>query len=141
MDEVRYMTTWEQRFFSHVFSAFAAAAVLLACLGAYGLVAYRGTQRTHEIGIRVALGAGRRDVERLLVGQGITLAAAGILVGFVLSLGVTRVLGSVLYGTSAHSGLYIATAAILLLVPILLASYIPARRAARVGPMAALRQD
>ena len=145
MDEVRYMTTWEQRFFSHVFGAFAIAAVLLACLGIYGLVAYRGTQRTHEIGIRVALGAGRRDVERLLVGQGITNAAAGILVGFVLSLGVTRDLQSVLYGTSsAHSGLYIATAAILLvpiLVPILVASYIPARRAARVGPMAALRQD
>ena len=141
MDEVRYMTTWEQRFFTHLFTGFAVAALLLACLGVYGLVAYRGSRRAHEIGIRVALGADHSDVLRLLLGQGVGLAAAGIAAGLVLAVGVTRVLGSVVYGSSTgHPGLFVVTA-LMLIVPILVASYLPARRAAKVGAMAALREE
>ena len=142
MDEVRYMTTWEQRFFTHLFTGFAGAALLLACLGVYGLVAYRGSRRAHEIGIRVALGADNSDVLRLLLGQGVGLAAAGIAAGLVLAVAVSRVLGSVVYGSSSsgHAGLYVVTA-LVLVVPILVASYVPARRAAKVGAMASLRQD
>jgi putative ABC transport system permease protein len=141
MDEVRYMTTWEQRFFSYVFGLFAASAVLLACLGVYGLVWYRSSQRTHEIGIRVALGADQRAVLRLLLGQGASLAAAGLGAGLVLSLGVSRMLKSVVFGTPPGAiGLFAAMACILA-TSVLVASYLPARRAARIRPMAALRQD
>jgi putative ABC transport system permease protein len=140
MREVRYMTSWEQRFFGRLLNAFAVAAVLLACLGIYGLVAYRSSRRTHEIGIRVALGAARKDVTRLLVGQGLALAVVGIGVGLVLSVGVSRALGSVLYHTEGRLDLY-AIAAGLFTTAILLASYLPARKAATIDPMEALRRD
>lgn len=141
MDEVRYMTTWEQRFFGHVFGAFAVAAVLLACLGIYGLIAYRGTQRTHEIGIRLALGAEPRSVLRLLLVQGVALATLGIGLGLVLSIAVNRVLENIVYGAPSSPAVLFASMAAALTAAILLASYLPARRAARIQPTMALRQD
>jgi len=141
MEDVRYLTTWEQRLFSHLFNAFAMSAVLLACLGIYGLVAYRVGRRTHEIGIRIALGAEQKDVLRLLLGQGAGLAAIGIGLGLLLSAGVGRLLASALYGVSSMNPSLYAAAAAVLVVPVLVASYVPARRAARIKPMSALRDE
>jgi len=141
MNEVRFMTTWEQRFFGQLFNGFAVAAVLLACLGIYGLVAYRVSRRTRELGIRLALGADGRSLMQLLIRQSVVLAALGLLVGLVLANGVSRVLGSVLYGTVPGSGLLFAVTATVLVAPIAIATYLPARRAARIDPSIALREE
>jgi ABC-type antimicrobial peptide transport system permease subunit len=116
------------------------AAVFLACLGVYGLVAYRSGRRTHEIGIRVALGADNKDVLRLLLRQGVVPAGIGVTIGLALSYGVRRILGSVLYQPSGYAELTLA-AATLFIAAVLFASYLPARRAASLEPMRALRQD
>jgi putative ABC transport system permease protein len=140
MAETRYFTTWEQRFITRTFVAFAVAAMLLACLGIYGLVAYRAARKTREIGIRIALGASRREVHGLFLGDGIALAAKGVGIGIVVSIGVGRVLEGMLYHVDAMSpGLYALSAAILA-GAVLLATYLPARRAARIEPTEALRQ-
>ena len=141
MEEVRFMTTWEQRFFSHLFNGVAIAAVLLACLGIYGLVAYRVGRRAHEIGIRIALGAETKDVVRLLLGQGVALAGAGVALGLIFSLGVARVLASALYAVPDSNPALFAATASFLAIAVLTASYLPARRAAQIRPMAALRED
>ena len=141
MDEIRFMTTWQQRFFSHLFTGFAVAAVLLACLGVYGLIAYRVSLRTRELGIRIALGAEGRDVLRLLAGHGFVLAVLGVVIGVVLSFAVRGVLGSVVYGVPAGHIALLATTTLILLLPIGIATYLPARRAARIEPMNALRQE
>ena len=141
MEEVRALTTWEQRFFGKVMGAFAAQAVLLACLGVYGVLAYAVGRRTREIGVRLALGATRTDVVTLVVGRGARLAALGVVAGLVLSLAVGRVLQSNLYGVDWRDPLpFLATAALLASV-ILVASLLPARRAASVDPIAALRSE
>jgi putative ABC transport system permease protein len=140
MEQVRFMTSWENRFFSRLFNAFALAAVFLACLGVYGLVAYRSGRRTHEIGIRVAVGADNKDVLRLLLRQGVVPAGIGIPIGLALSYGVRGILGSVLYPSSGYAELALA-AATLFIAAVVLASYLPARRAASLEPMRALRQD
>jgi putative ABC transport system permease protein len=140
MEQVRFMTSWENRFFSRLFNAFGLAAVFLACLGVYGLVAYRSGRRTHEIGIRVALGADNKDVVRLLLRQGVVPAGIGITIGLALSYGVRRILLSVLYQSSGYAELTLA-AATLFTAAVVLASYLPARRAASLEPMRALRQD
>jgi predicted permease len=128
-----------RRFPLRLVGAFAAAALSLAVVGIYGLVAYTVAQRTQELGIRVALGAQRRNILALVVRQGALLAATGVTVGLVVALWATRMLGSLLYGVSAADPLtYVAVAALLGGIAIA-ASYIPARRAARVDPMVALR--
>lgn len=141
MEEVRYFTTWEQRFITRTFVAFAVAAVLLACLGIYGLVAYRATRRTREIGVRIALGASQREVHGMFLGEGMALAAMGVAIGMVASFGVGRALEGMLYNVRATNPLLYGTAAAILAAAVLLASYIPARRAGRIEPMAALRQE
>ncbi len=141
MKEVRYFTTWEQRFVTRTFVGFAVAAALLACLGIYGLVAYRATRRTHEIGIRIALGASQRQVHRLFLGEGLTLAGIGVAIGFVASFGVGRIVEGMLYRVRATDPLLYAGAAAILAAAVLLASYVPARRAARIEPVAALRRE
>jgi len=141
MDEVRYLTTWEQRFFGRTFAAFAIAALLLAGLGTYGLIAYRASRRVREIGVRVALGATYREVLGMLVREGSLVAGIGLALGLPAAYLVSRVLEGVLFRVPAvNLALYLA-AALLLSAAILLASYIPARRAARIDPMTALRQD
>lgn len=141
MEEVRYLTTWEQRFFSRTFVAFAVAALLLAGLGTYGLIAYRASRRVREIGVRVALGATYREVLGMLLREGSLVAAIGLALGLPTAYLVSRLLESILFRVPAvNVALYLA-AAILLTMAILLASYVPARRAARTDPMTALRQD
>jgi putative ABC transport system permease protein len=141
MEEVRYFTSWEERFFSRLFLAFALAALALAALGTYAVVAYRASRRAREIGVRMALGATRRAMLRMLLVQGSALAGLGLALGLPGSYAVSRLLEGSLYRVSAvNLGLY-AVAACVLASAFLLASYLPARRAARVSPMAALRQE
>jgi putative ABC transport system permease protein len=141
MEEVRYMTTWQQRLFGRIFGAFALAAVFLACLGTYGLVAYRVSRRTREIGVRIALGATGSDVLRSLVREGAFLAVVGLAGGSIAALGVSRVLAGLLYRVAAVNPLLFGAAALVLAASVVLASYVPARRAARIDPMSALRQE
>jgi predicted permease len=130
-----------RRFETLLTSLFAAAALLLACLGIYGVVSYSAVRRTHEIGIRMALGAQRADVLRLVVGQGMMPALLGLGAGIVGALGLMRFLSSLLYGVKPINPLTFVTVSLTLTGVALLASYIPARRAANVDPMVALRRE
>jgi ABC-type antimicrobial peptide transport system permease subunit len=130
-----------QRFVANVLAVFAALAILLAAVGLYGLISYSVTQRTNEFGIRMALGAGRCDVLRLVLRQGARLALAGAAVGIVAGLMLMRAMQGVLYGVSAADPMSFVGAAILLTIVALLACYIPARRAMRVDPVDALRYE
>lgn len=126
---------------TRLLASFAIIALLLAAIGLYGLMVQSVIQRMHEIGIRVALGAQANDMARLIVGQGLRLAAIGILMGVLLALAATRVLSGLLYGVRPTDPLSIAGAALILLAAVLLASFLPARSAASVDPMVALRQE
>jgi ABC-type antimicrobial peptide transport system permease subunit len=141
MEELRAATTWEQRFFGALMGAFAGQALLLACLGVYGVLAYAVSRRTHEIGVRLALGASPANVVGLVVRRGARLAAAGVALGLVLSLAVGRLLQVILYGVSGADLTAFAAMAAVLAGVVLLASWLPARRAAGVDPIAALRTE
>jgi len=120
---------------------FAALAMLLAAIGLYGVMSYFVSQRTQEIGIRMALGARRDDVLRLVIGQGMAQTVLGIALGILASLGLTRLLSGLLFGVSATDALTFATITGLLLLVALLANYIPARRASRIDAIIALRYE
>ncbi|MGA3026054.1 MAG: ABC transporter permease [Bryobacteraceae bacterium] len=139
MDDVVAGSQSSSRFTLLLLGVFAATALALAAIGIYGVISYSVTQRTGEIGIRMALGAGRESVLRLVVGDGMALAGVGIAVGLVGALGVSRLLGSLLYGVSASDPLVFGLTAIVLAAVALCATSIPALRAARIDPGESLR--
>ena len=132
---------WQQALYGKMFGAFAAIALVLAAVGVYGVIAYAVSQRTQEIGVRVALGAQRGDVMRLIVGHGALLGGLGIAIGLAGALGVTRFLRTLLFGVSPFDPISFVGVSVVLTTIALLASYIPARRAARVDPVEALRYE
>src|SRR6185369_5817229 len=139
MDAVVASALAERRFTMLLLALFAATALLLSAIGIYGVMAYFVTQRTHEIGVRMALGASTRDVVGMVLGQGARLAAAGVAAGIVGALLVTRAIGTLLFGVGPRDpGTLFALSATLTLVA-LVACYVPARRATRVDPIRALR--
>jgi predicted permease len=131
----------DRRFLLLLVGVFAAAALALAAVGLYGVVAFSVARRTQEIGIRMALGARRSDVLRMILGGGARLAAVGVAFGLAASLAITRLMSSLLFGVSATDPLTFAGVALLLALVALLASYLPARRATRVDPLVALRYE
>jgi putative ABC transport system permease protein len=120
---------------------FAALALVLSCVGIYGVVSYLAGQRTHEIGIRVALGAQRSDVLRLVLGHGAKMVLIGVGAGIAASLALTRLMAKLLFGVGAYDPFTFLGVACLLILVALAASYIPARRAMRVDPIVALRYE
>jgi putative ABC transport system permease protein len=130
-----------RRFAMILMGVFAALALIMASVGIYGVIAYLAGQRTHEIGIRMALGAKRRDIFRIVIGQAARMSLVGVAVGLVGTLGLTHLMEKLLFGISAYDPLTIAAVACLLTLVALFASYIPARRATRVDPMVALRYE
>jgi predicted permease len=141
MDDVLAASVAQRRFSMSLLGAFALLALLMAALGLYGVLSYAVTQRTREMGLRLALGASARDLMRLVVGQGIRVALAGVGLGLAASFAATRLLSGMLFGVSALDPLTFAVVAAVLLGTALLASYVPARRATRVDPMVALRYE
>jgi putative ABC transport system permease protein len=129
----------QPRFFALLAGAFAALAMVLAAIGIYGVMAFVVSQRTSEIGVRMALGATSREVFRLVLGDGLQLTAVGLVIGVAGSIGVGRWLKSLLYGVGSGDWKTMAATAVLLLAVATLACLLPARRAMRVDPMTALR--
>jgi putative ABC transport system permease protein len=141
MDEIVAEDMTDATTQTFVLVAFAVLALVLACVGLYGVMSYLVTQRTHEIGVRMALGAQQRDVLRLVIGQGAKLILIGLAVGVASALGLTQLLTVSLYGVAPTDPATYVVVSVLLAVIALLACYIPARRATRVDPMVALRYE
>ena len=120
---------------------FSGLAVLLASIGLYGVMAYSVARRTHDIGIRMALGAQRQDVLWMVLRQALLLVVAGIVIGVPLTFALTRVVSSLLYGLSSSDPLTLSAAVLILFAVAALASYLPARRASRLDPMTALHYE
>ena len=141
MEELINISLWERRFITVLFSVLAACALILSTIGVYGVINYSVSQRTHEIGIRMALGAQAADVRRLVVRKGLRLAFIGVVIGLPLAVGLSFVLSSMLYGVSQYDPVTFTAVAVLLLFVAGIASYLPARKATRVDPMIALRYE
>ncbi len=141
MEEVISDSLGTRRFSMVLLGVFAGLALIMSCVGIYGVISYLAGQRTHEIGIRMALGAKRSDVLGMVLGQAARLALVGIVIGLVAAWGLTRLMATMLFGVSAHDPLTFAGVALLLAIVALAACYIPARRATRVDPLNALRYE
>jgi putative ABC transport system permease protein len=141
MNDVVSRSLSPHRFRTLLLSLFAALALALAGVGIYGVMAYSVAQRSHEIGIRMALGAEPGRLRLFVIGQGLKLALFGVLIGIVLSIPLTHFLSSVLYGVRPTDAPAFAGSFLFLILITLLAAYIPARRATRVDPVAALRAE
>jgi len=141
MKRMIYESVAQPRFRTWLIGIFSFVALLLACIGIYGVMSYTVTQRSREMGVRMALGAARADVLRLVLGNALTMALSGIGVGLVLSLVITRLLRTLLFGVSTHDPATFIVVPLVLAAVALLASYWPARRATRVDPMVSLRYE
>jgi len=141
MEEMTAQSLWQVRWQAWLLGSLGMLAIVLAAVGLYGVVAYTVAQRTREIGVRMAMGAQKSDVQWMVLGRGLRLTALGIAIGVALSALVTRFLGSYLYGLSPLDGVSFAAAALFWTATAMLASYLPARRAARVDPVVALRWE
>ena len=141
MDEIRRTGFWQYRLFGQMFGSFGALAVVLAIVGVYGVLSYSVSQRTQEFGVRMALGAEPRDVRRMMIWQGLRLAAWGTAFGAVGALGITRVIGSLLYNVTPTDPVSFGGVMALMLAVAAAAAYLPARRATLVDPMVALRAE
>jgi putative ABC transport system permease protein len=131
----------QRRYQTLLFGVFAAVALVIATVGIYGVISYGVGQRTHEIGIRMALGAQSGDVLRMVIGQGMRLTMIGAVLGVAAALGLTRALESLLFDISATDPVTFVSVTLLLVIVALIASYIPARRATKVDPLLTLRHD
>jgi len=141
MDELVTQSLTQRQLNMLLLASFAGLALVLAGIGIYGVMSYLVSQRTQEIGVRMALGASRTDVLKMMVLQGLRLAGAGLLVGFVLALVLTRLISGLLYGISPGDPLTFAALALVLAAVAFLASYLPALRATKVEPIEALRYE
>jgi ABC-type antimicrobial peptide transport system permease subunit len=141
METVLKANTAQTRMSATLLSLFAALALVLAAVGVYGVLSYAISQRTSEIGLRVALGAGRGDVLRMVLRRAFTPAGVGVVIGLGTSFGLTRILTSQLYGVTARDPLSFAAVPLVLLAVCLLAALGPALRAMRVDPIVALRYE
>jgi predicted permease len=140
MNDVLDRSLASRRFSADLVGGFAALAVLLASIGIYGLLAYLVGERSREIGIRMALGARREDIQRMFLRKGVALAGVGVVAGLVFSASTASVMASLLYGVRPHDGVVFLTAPLLLFAVAVLASYLPARRAANVDPLSTFRE-
>ena len=141
MEEVVAESIWQPRLYATLFAVFAGGALVLALIGIYGVMAFLVQTRTHEIGVRMALGATARDVFKLIVGRGMKLTVIGVVIGVGGAIALTRLMHSLLFNTSATDPLTFIAISVLLSLAAFLACYIPARRAARVDPLTALRYE
>jgi predicted permease len=141
MEQLISSSVARRRFLRMVLVIFVGLALTLAAIGIFGVISYSVSQRTHEIGIRMALGAERRDVMKLVVGRGLALALAGVAIGLVAALGSTHFIAGMLYGVGPTDPLTLVAVSLVLTCVALVACYIPARRAAKVDPMVALRYE
>ena len=141
MNEVVARSVWQQRLYTALFGVFAAVALILATVGIYGVMSYAVTQRTREIGLRMALGAQRTDVLKLVVGHGVVVTAIGLGVGLGAAVGLTRLMSSLLFNVTATDPITFVAVSVVLAGVALGACFVPARRAAKVDPMVALRYE
>jgi predicted permease len=141
MDEIVAHSISTQRLTMFLLSIFSALALLLSAVGIYGVISYLTSQRTHEIGVRVALGASRSDILRIVLGQGLKITLIGVAIGLAAAFGFTRLITTLIYGVGTTDPLTFASVAILLSGVALFACYLPARRAMRVNPIVALRYE
>ena len=141
MEDVVAEAIWQPRLYATLFTVFAGGALILALIGIYGVMAFLVQTRTHEIGIRMALGATARDVFKLIVGRGMKLTAMGVVVGVGGAIALTRLMHSLLFNTSATDPITFILISVLLSLAAFFACYIPARRAAKVDPLVALRYE